>query len=245
MRASGHCVTLAAGVLALLGWTVPLLAQPEPSVPDETCIECHTGGTLEPTEIRGKTVSLDIKPGVLRVSAHKKVACVGCHAGYNPDDTPHTAAMKPVECGSCHGEIEALHSKSLHGKAIARGDPLAPRCVDCHGTHDVLPVSDPRAPVAPLKVPFLCGKCHQEGATVQRQRTIHQDHILENFSESIHGEGLLRKGLVVAPNCASCHTAHSILPHTDPASSIARRNIAATCAPYFSRASLKRTSGFR
>ena len=26
---------------------------------------------------------------------------------------------------------------------------------------------------------------------------------------SIHGEGLLQKGLIVAPNCASCHTAHS------------------------------------
>jgi hypothetical protein len=59
---------------------------------------------------------------------------------------------------------------------------------------------------------------------------IHQTRILENFSESIHGEGLLRKGLIVAPSCVSCHTAHSILPHTDAASSIARRNIAATCA---------------
>jgi hypothetical protein len=73
---------------------------------------------------------------------------------------------------------------------------------------------------------------------VQRQRAIHQDHILENFSESIHGEGLLKKGLIVAPNCASCHTAHSILPHTDPASSISRRNIATICTkcqPRFAR----------
>ncbi len=78
-------------------------------------------------------------------------------------------------------------------------------------------------------MPFTCGKCHQEGAPVQRERTIHQDHILENYSESIHGEGLLKKGLIVAANCASCHTAHNILPHTDPASSIARGNIAKTC----------------
>ena len=83
--------------------------------------------------------------------------------------------------------------------------------------------------VSPLKVPFTCGKCHREGSIVQKQRTIHQDSIIENFSESIHGEGLLKKGLIVAPNCATCHTAHSILPHTDPASSIARKNIAKTC----------------
>jgi hypothetical protein len=236
MRTSGRSAALArsalyVSLLVWLGYAAQGWAQQAaPSVPDETCIECHTGGTLEPATIRGKTVSLDIKPSVLRVSAHAKVACVGCHVGYNPDDTPHREDQRPVECGVCHAEIQQLHAKSLHGKAIARGDPLAPRCVDCHGTHDILPVSDPRASVSPLKVPFLCGKCHQEGAPVQRQRTIHQDHILENFSESIHGEGLLRKGLVVAPNCASCHTAHSILPHTDPNSSIARRNIAATCA---------------
>jgi hypothetical protein len=83
--------------------------------------------------------------------------------------------------------------------------------------------------VAPLKVPFTCGKCHQEGTPVQKTRNIPEHDILENYSESIHGQGLLKRGLTVAPNCASCHTAHSILPHTDPNSSIARKNIAATC----------------
>src|SRR5512144_1771395 len=58
---------------------------------------------------------------------------------------------------------------------------------------------------------------------------VSQHNIIENYSESIHGEVLLKKGLSVAANCASCHTPHSILPHTDPASSIARRNISRTC----------------
>src|SRR5664280_2450031 len=88
---------------------------------------------------------------------------------------------------------------------------------------------DPRSSVAAMKVPFLCGQCHREGTPVQTSRNIPEHDILENYSESIHGEALLKKGLIVAANCASCHTAHSILPHTDPNSSIARRNIAATC----------------
>ncbi|HET7903529.1 MAG TPA: hypothetical protein VFM17_03110, partial [Candidatus Eisenbacteria bacterium] len=200
------------------------------SVPDSDCLDCHTDGTLETARIRGRVVSLDIDPGVLRKSAHAKVGCVGCHADYDPEETPHKTPLTRVRCGSCHDGIEALHAKSLHGHAIARGDPLAPHCQDCHGGHAVTKVKDPRSPVAPLQIPALCAKCHQEGAPVQRQRLIHQSNILENFSESIHGEGLLRKGLVVAPSCVSCHTAHSILPHTDSASSIARRNIAATCA---------------
>ncbi len=117
----------------------------------------------------------------------------------------------------------------MHGRAVARGDSLAPRCVTCHGNHDILPVKDPRSSVAAMKVPLLCGQCHREGTPVQMNRNIAEHDILENYSESIHGEGLLKKGLIVAANCASCHTAHSILPHTDPNSSINRRNIAATC----------------
>jgi nitrate/TMAO reductase-like tetraheme cytochrome c subunit len=54
-------------------------------------------------------------------------------------------------------------------------------------------------------------------------RNISQTHILENYSESIHGEGLMKKGLVVTATCASCHTAHEILPHTDSRSSIAEK----------------------
>ena len=68
-------------------------------------------------------------------------------------------------------------------------------------------------------------KGRRSSANVQ----IHQDHIIENYTESIHGEGLLKKGLIVSATCASCHTAHLQLPHTDPNSSIARKNIAATC----------------
>ena len=73
----------------------------------------------------------------------------------------------------------------------------------------------------------MCGQCHREGTPVSSQLHIDQHNIISNYTESIHGEGLLKKGLIVAANCASCHTAHTILPHTDPKSSIARRNIAA------------------
>jgi uncharacterized protein with PIN domain len=176
-----------------------------------------------------KTISVFVDEKKFGESAHSSLACISCHADLEGKELPHEEDLKNVECGTCHTAEEDLHAKSLHGKAVSRGDPLAPRCKDCHGVHNILPAKNPRSTVAALQIPFLCGKCHREGTPVQRQRTIHQDHILENFSESIHGEGLLKKGLVVAPNCASCHTPHSILPHNDPASSIARRNIARTC----------------
>ena len=194
----------------------------------EECLACHSDKDLT-TERAGRTVTLFVEAGRFSASVHGALSCTSCHADLEGKELPHSTPLAKVGCGACHTQEQQQHTRSLHGKAIARGDPLAPHCVECHGNHDILPVNDPRSAVAPLKVPFVCGRCHQEGTPVQVSRRIHQDHILENYSESIHGEGLLRKGLVVAPTCASCHTAHLILPHTDPSSSIARRNIAATC----------------
>ena len=192
------------------------------------CLACHNDNSLTGHR-KGKTISVFVDEKRFGSSTHGSLACISCHKDLEGKELPHGEDLSAVDCGTCHTKEQELHAKSLHGKAIAKGDPLAPLCKDCHGAHDILPASNPRSRVAPLQVPFLCGKCHREGSPVMQQRAIHQDHILENFSESIHGEGLLRKGLIVAPNCATCHTAHSILPHTDPASSIARRNIASTC----------------
>jgi hypothetical protein len=195
---------------------------------NDDCLACHSDKAAIGTR-KGRTFSVYVDEKKFSGSVHSSVQCIACHADLAGKEFPHEEDLVQVDCGSCHTQEQELHAKSLHGKAIARGDPLAPQCKDCHGRHDVLPAKDARSSVSPLKVPFLCGRCHQEGTPVAKQRVIHQDHILENFSESIHGEGLLKKGLVVAPTCATCHTPHSILPHTDPASSIARKNIAATC----------------
>ncbi len=195
---------------------------------NEDCLACH-GQRDFTTERKGRTVPLYVPERAFGGSVHGSLQCVNCHSALAGKELPHEAPVAKVSCGDCHDLEAKQHAASLHGRAVKRGDPLAPSCVSCHGTHEIKAVEDPSSPVSPLKVPFTCGKCHQEGAPVQRERAIHQDHILENYSESIHGEGLLKKGLVVAANCASCHTAHNILPHTDPASSIARANIAKTC----------------
>jgi hypothetical protein len=212
------------GALALVA-VLPALAEAQES---EECLACHGDRDLT-TERDGRSVSLYISERRFGGSVHAEMTCVGCHMDVAGMEGFHETPLEKVDCGACHDEIQAQHQASLHGRALKRGDPLAPGCVDCHGIHDIRPVTDHDSPVSPLRVPFTCGRCHQEGSPVTQQREIHQDHILENFSESIHGEGLLRKGLIVAPNCASCHTAHNILPHTDANSSIARSNIARTC----------------
>ena len=192
------------------------------------CLACH-GDKVITAERKGRTVSVYVSEKNFSTSIHGGLSCVNCHLDLEGKELPHDTPLKKVDCSGCHEAEVKQHAASLHGKAMKRGDPLAPSCASCHGMHDIKAVKDPLSPVSPLKVPFTCGKCHKEGTAVMQQRNIHQDHILENYSESIHGEALFKKGLIVAANCASCHTAHNILPHTDPASSIARGNIAKTC----------------
>lgn len=196
---------------------------------NDECLMCHDDNKLR-GKSNGRTVSLYVSEKNFTSSVHGDLDCKDCHEDIDADDIPHRKTFKRVECGSCHDDVAELYTECLHGKAKARGDPLAPLCQDCHGKHDILPVSDHNSAVAPLKIPFLCGRCHREGTPVQLQRNIPQDRILENYSQSIHGEGLLKKGLIVSATCVSCHSPHRILPHTDSRSTISRQNIAKTCS---------------
>jgi hypothetical protein len=193
------------------------------------CFNCHSDKLLSGTR-EGKTIAVYIDEKGFKSSIHGSNDCITCHSDLAGKELPHDDKVERAQCTPCHSEVEEKYKISLHGKAAARGDRLAPFCKDCHGSHSIVAIKDARSNITPLKIPFICGKCHQEGTPVTRQREIPQANILENYSESIHGEGLLRKGLAVSASCASCHTAHEILPHTDSRSSIARRNIASTCS---------------
>ncbi len=199
-------------------------AQPPGS---EECLACHEAGP--PLAKRAADTPPRFDAAGLRASPHAQLACTACHADLAGQEFPHAKKPAPVSCGGCHRAEQQQYAESLHGQAAARGEKLAPSCKDCHGRHDVLARSDLRSPANTVNVPALCGRCHHEGSPVQLAYHIPQDSILQNYSESIHGEGLFKKGLVTTAVCTSCHTAHHVLPHTDPRSSIARRNVAATC----------------
>jgi predicted CXXCH cytochrome family protein len=154
--------------------------------------------------------------------------CVSCHKGHRMH-APRGEQEEVAICGACHSRQATEHGRSLHGRAAARGDALAPSCVTCHEHHAILPHTDLTSPTSSQKIPLLCGQCHHEGTEVSLTHDIPQDRILENYSLSIHGEGLFKKGLTVTAVCTSCHTSHDILDHNDPRSSIHRSNVASTC----------------
>ncbi len=196
------------------------------------CLDCHEPGPMEPVD-EGDPPSFAARS--LLASPHADFECVDCHADVDVDDLPHDDALETVACGDCHDDVQEQYDESLHGVAATRGDALAPSCAECHGKHDILPSRIVESRTSAINVPALCGGCHREGSEVTRTHAIPADSILANYSQSIHGEGLFKKGLVVTAVCSSCHTSHFVLPHDDPRSSISKDRIADTCTQCHAR----------
>ncbi len=215
------------GLTALVFVVTGLAQRQEPLPGSEQCAMCHEPGRR--TGKREPGVPPPYNEAALRASPHAELECTSCHMDLMDVEFPHPEKLQKVDCGMCHSDIQEQFAQSLHGRAAARGDRLAPSCKTCHGTHDVRPKSDPKSPISVMEIPRLCGQCHREGTPVSETRRIPQTNILTNYMDSIHGEGLFRKGLTVTAVCTSCHTAHFVLPHTDPRSSISKERIAQTC----------------
>ena len=220
---AGSGVVRAAGPLGMAVVLACMVASPVAAQDDATCTMCHASAALFKTKPDPNRYVVTAETVARSVHGKAGMGCTTCHGALT---FPHPADRPKVECRSCHPVQGDQYAASLHGQALARGDRLAPTCTDCHGLHDVRSHTDPLARTAVMNIPFLCGQCHQEGTPVSRRRNIPEDSILENYSESIHGAGLLQQGLTVTAVCTSCHTSHFILPHTDPRSSIAHGNIA-------------------
>jgi len=194
------------------------------------CLECHGNPDLA-VEVAGETRSLYVDQDHLRDSAHKHTACVQCHTGATPSlERACATVANRVDCSICHAEVVGRYATSTHGTLHERGDPDAPACTTCHGTHHIKPHLDPGAPTYVSNIPALCAECHGEGGKADVRYQGDVEHMVENYNHSVHGIALSEAGLVVSATCTDCHTTHHVLPADNPESSIARSNIAETCA---------------
>jgi predicted CXXCH cytochrome family protein len=195
---------------------------------NEDCMMCHEDPDLS-TEKQGRIRSLFVNQTHFAGSVHQDRECVDCHQDAAVEEFPHPETLEPVFCGMCHDDSQEKFELGIHGQELSKGALYAPTCKECHGVHDILPPTDPKSRTYKMNIPVLCGKCHREGAPVSRITNITEHNILENYSQSIHGQGLFKQGLIVTATCNNCHGNHLILRHTDPRSSISMKNIANTC----------------
>ncbi len=124
----------------------------------KSCGNCHFG--IE--EIYNQSVH-----GQLLLKGDKNgPVCTDCHSAHDIEKpaTAHFKANSDRSCGKCHADRLEHYRETYHGKAMALGEPnVAPdvaACYDCHGHHDVLPVSDPRSHLSQEKIQSTCARCH-------------------------------------------------------------------------------------
>ena len=151
----------AANVLRLAAIAIiltPGLPGQQPAPPRaEDCAGCHDSGPRIGKRQPG--VPPGFHAAALKASPHAALECVACHSAIK--EVPHPEKVAPVDCGPCHSDEQSQYTGSVHGKKAAQNDPYAPNCKLCHGTHDILPPSNLKSPVATINVPRALRKLSQ------------------------------------------------------------------------------------
>ena len=142
--------------------------------------------------------------------------CSDCHGAHeiNPRAEPASRVFRanvPKTCGACHAGILAAYAESVHGTHVAKGNLKAPVCTDCHSAHQIRRVEG-----APWQLEAIreCGTCHEES--------------LKTYRDTFHGK-VTALGYTRVAKCSDCHGAHTILPPSDPRSTVSPAKLVATC----------------
>ncbi len=147
-----------------------------------TCVSCHTAhGELPPSDPKSTVNKANIADtcgkchdgveATLKTSIHwpgnaktdkRLPTCNDCHTSHQISRTDRDDFKKRIvsQCGGCHEAEAATFFDTFHGKVSRLGSTRAAKCYDCHGTHGILPPSDPRSTLARDHVVDTCGKCH-------------------------------------------------------------------------------------
>ena len=185
------------------------------AVSDSQCQDCHAEKDYPP---------------LVKASVHSTLNCVDCHGSISNELDDHPANLdltKVADCYVCHSDIAKEHEESIHGISILDGIEDAAKCWDCHGSHEIVKVSDPASPVYPSNLVYTCGYCHDDPNFQKKHKmTISSPGVM--YSNSVHGKSL-GSGSKDAPTCLSCHGTHNIKNRVHPESTISSFNLPKTC----------------
>jgi len=214
--------------IPILVFTVLLLG-PGVLADNDTCMECHGDAKLT-MKVGEKAKSLFVDLERFENSIHGDSECLDCHEdAEETEDGHHIDELAAVDCSMCHDDVFESYESSIHGQLGADGN-LNASCAGCHNTHSILESSDPESATYFFNIPSTCARCHREGEKAAAAYEGNETHIIENYSMSIHGKGLLKSGLNVTANCVSCHGSHEIHPAENEESTVHSDNIAELCA---------------
>ena len=88
--------------------------------------------------------------------------CADCHTAHDIGsvDTDQWKLAIVRECGTCHEQSFRTYRDTFHGKITALGFTRVAKCADCHGSHGILPASNPASMISPQRRLATCQQCH-------------------------------------------------------------------------------------
>jgi len=120
----------------------------------KTCGACHAGIHKTYAE------SVHGKPSAKGGGA--AAVCTDCHSAHQIQRVERAPWQLDVirECGTCHQESLRTYRDTFHGKVTGLGFSRVAKCADCHGSHGILPASEPRSTVSATNIVATCRQCH-------------------------------------------------------------------------------------
>jgi len=163
-----------------------------------TCADCHDAHAVHPVSDPRSAVNHKRVPetcgschvgilGIYQQSIHGKLeaegderapVCTDCHTAHEivqPDEVKFKLASGK-RCGKCHEDRIEHYQETYHGKALALGLPKVAACYDCHGHHDIVPLSDPNSRLNGEHRLQTCRQCHPSATKKFTQYIAHADH---------------------------------------------------------------------
>jgi formate dehydrogenase gamma subunit len=209
------------GLFVLSGLVQARIAQAQDN---QLCLMCHADESLFAGQEDPGRLVVDQDEYSSSVHGAMGMSCTMCHQGWT---FPHTPEMGPVDCGVCHRTEQSTFDNSVHGYALQRGNPQAPTCALCHGTHNILHSSNPDSPTHRLRVPETCATCHGTAGVLTTER-VRLPQPFAAYERSVHGVRS-EQGVEAAANCTDCHGVHDLRSALDPLSKISSLNVSTTC----------------
>ena len=134
-------------------------AQNAGDLDNATCLGCHGNQQLTARDAEGNVHSLFVPAEQFGNSVHgNMLRCVDCHATIT--EVPHKNGPNTLaewnrrrlavnrNCGNCHAQAWKSYTQTYHGEVGAMGFADTATCSDCHGSHTILPASDPASSVS-------------------------------------------------------------------------------------------------
>ncbi|MGD8852408.1 MAG: cytochrome c3 family protein, partial [Gammaproteobacteria bacterium] len=124
-------------------------------VPEEVCGQCHED-VLQTYE--GSVHGVE----VMAMKNPFAAVCTDCHTAHAITRTRRDPFQLLVtrQCGSCHQDNFETYRDTYHGQINTLGYAYTAKCFDCHGSHDILSVSNPQSKVHPNNRLETCRECH-------------------------------------------------------------------------------------